>query len=92
MQRWFGRGFGFGGSSTPWPYVGLGWGGLPRCWHDLGAPFVSYSVSREEEKTALKSQAQMLRRWLAEIEKGVKDLEAENERNKGYEEGPAYGP
>jgi hypothetical protein len=24
-------GFGFRGSSPPWPYVGLGRGGLPRC-------------------------------------------------------------
>jgi len=31
--RGFGRGMGFGfrGSSPPWPYVGLGRGGLPRC-------------------------------------------------------------
>jgi hypothetical protein len=26
-----GRGFGFRGSSPPWPYVGVGRGGLPRC-------------------------------------------------------------
>lgn len=81
MQRWFGRDFGFRGSYPPWPYIGLGRGGLPRCWHNLGAPFVPYTVSREEEKTALQSQAQMLRRWLAEIEQRVNDLEAENERN-----------
>jgi len=31
-----GRGFGFRGSSPPWPYVGLGRGGLPRCWYFLG--------------------------------------------------------
>ncbi len=27
----YGRGFGFRGSSPPWPYVGRGRGGLPRC-------------------------------------------------------------
>jgi len=29
----FGRGMGFGfrGASPPWPYVGIGRGGLPRC-------------------------------------------------------------
>lgn len=27
-----GYGFGFRGSSPPWPYVGRGRGGLPRCW------------------------------------------------------------
>ena len=26
-----GMGFGFRGSSPPWPYVGIGRGGLPRC-------------------------------------------------------------
>jgi len=37
-----GMGFGFRGSSPPWPYVGLGRGGLPRCGYFLsgavGAP------------------------------------------------------
>jgi hypothetical protein len=28
----FGRGFGFRGWSPPWPYVGRGRGGFPRCW------------------------------------------------------------
>jgi len=27
----FGRGFGFRGGSPPWPYIGRGRGGLPRC-------------------------------------------------------------
>ena len=27
----YGRGFGFRGTSPPWPYVGRGRGGLPRC-------------------------------------------------------------
>ena len=37
--RGFGRGggwgFGFRGSSPPWPYVGVGRGGLPRCGYFL---------------------------------------------------------
>ena len=37
-----GWGFGFRGSSPPWPYIGLGRGGLPRCGYFLsgaaGAP------------------------------------------------------
>ena len=41
--RGFGRGMGFGfrGASPPWPYVGRGRGGLPRCGYFLsgaGAP------------------------------------------------------
>jgi len=37
--RGFGRrgwGFGFRGSSPPWPFVGIGRGGLPRCGYFLG--------------------------------------------------------
>jgi hypothetical protein len=36
-----GMGFGFRGASPPWPYVGRGRGGLPRCgyfWSGAGAP------------------------------------------------------
>lgn len=34
----FGRGWGFGcrGASPPWPFVGIGRGGLPRCSYFLG--------------------------------------------------------
>ncbi len=34
----FGRGCGFGfrGASPPWPFVGVGRGGLPRCGYFLG--------------------------------------------------------
>ena len=37
MGRGFGRGMGFGfrGSTPPWPYVGIGRGGLPRCGYFL---------------------------------------------------------
>lgn len=38
MPNGFGRGgwgFGFRGSSPPWPYVGRGRGGLPRCGYFL---------------------------------------------------------
>ena len=31
-----GMGLGFRGASPPWPYVGRGRGGLPRCWHFFG--------------------------------------------------------
>ena len=36
----YGYGFGFRGGSPPWPYVGRGRGGLPRCWYPAayGAP------------------------------------------------------
>ncbi|MGQ9546380.1 MAG: DUF5320 domain-containing protein [Dehalococcoidia bacterium] len=45
-----GWGFGFRGSSPPWPYIGLGRGGLPRCGYFLsgagrvpGWPIYGYS-------------------------------------------------
>ncbi len=39
MGRGFrgGMGFGFRGSSPPWPYVGIGRGGLPRCGYFFSA-------------------------------------------------------
>ena len=33
FRRWGGAGFGFRGASPPWPYVGRGRGGLPRCFY-----------------------------------------------------------
>ena len=33
-----GMGFGFRGNSPPWPYVGRGRGGLPRCGYFLNTP------------------------------------------------------
>lgn len=40
-----GMGFGFRGSSPPWPYVGIGRGGLPRCWAygGYGLPATGYA-------------------------------------------------
>lgn len=40
MGRGFrgGMGFGFRGNSPPWPYVGIGRGGLPRCGYLVGDP------------------------------------------------------
>jgi len=42
-------GFGFRGSSPPWPYIGRGRGGLPRCWHPgafTAAPYPLYGGGR----------------------------------------------
>jgi len=35
----YGRGFGFRGASPPWPYVGRGRGGLPRCGAYTAPPY-----------------------------------------------------
>ena len=38
----YGYGFGFRGSSPPWPYIGRGRGGLPRCWYPMAGVAPSY--------------------------------------------------
>ncbi|KUK14616.1 MAG: DUF5320 domain-containing protein [Synergistetes bacterium] len=69
MWGW-GRGFRFRGSVPPWPYIGWGRGGLPRCWYYWGP-----SYTREEELALLKEQADLLRGELELIEERVKKLE-----------------
>jgi hypothetical protein len=48
MGRGFrgGMGFGFRGNSPPWPYIGRGRGGLPRCGYFLDAPGVPGSYQQ----------------------------------------------
>ena len=78
-----GMGFGFRGSSPPWPYVGLGRGGLPRCgYYFRGAVTPTYQPpigarvpSREEELSYLKDQAEVVKSQLDEIESRMRDLE-----------------
>jgi hypothetical protein len=89
-----GMGFGFRGSSPPWPYVGLGRGGLPRCGYFLsgaGAPppwpyqtpatpgYAPYTpeMTKEQELSYLKNQAEAIKEQLGEIESRMLDLEAE---------------
>ena len=47
-----GMGFGFRGSSPPWPYVGRGRGGLPRCGY-----FLSGAAGLSEAWPTLQAQA-----------------------------------
>ena len=84
MYYGYGRGFGFRGSSPPWPYIGRGRGGLPRCWHPgLGGAAVPYAApapywtapTREEELGFLKSQAEATKRQLEDIERRIRELE-----------------
>jgi len=90
-----GMGFGFRGTSPPWPYVGIGRGGLPRCGYFLsgaGAPLpwpyqppTTYgapfagSMTREQELDLLKTEAQALKGQLKEIEARVQELSAKKE-------------
>ncbi|MBC7321173.1 DUF5320 domain-containing protein [bacterium] len=74
----FGRGFGFRGASPPWPYIGRGRGGLPRCWYPglWGVPVYGYpTITKEQELDFLKSQAELLREELNQLEARIKELE-----------------
>jgi len=73
------HGFGFCGTTPPWPYIGRGRGGLPRCAYPgwWGMPGEGRTFSRTEELSFLKSQAEMIRQELARIEERIKELEKE---------------
>jgi hypothetical protein len=83
-------GFGFRGSSPPWPYVGIGRGGLPRCGYFLGGavgaptawpyqqPGVSPQVTREQELDFLKNQAEAIKEQLEQIEARMQQLGSES--------------
>ena len=80
-----GLGVGFRGSSPPWPYVGRGRGGLPRCRYPVAfmtpaywpgsAPYPT-QTTKEQELAFLKETANVTRGQLEEIEARVKELEA----------------
>ena len=80
-----GMGLGFRGSSPPWPYVGRGRGGLPRCAYFFGGaagtpavpgyvPFAP-QIGQEEELGSLKGQAGTLKQQLEQIEARIQELE-----------------
>ena len=73
-----GMGLGFRGSSPPWPYVGRGRGGLPRCSYYPGsrANMLAQGVTSEQEISLLKSQAENIKKELDMVETRIHDLEA----------------
>jgi hypothetical protein len=74
-------GFGFRGASPPWPYVGRGRGGLPRCGYYLSGagatPVTPFTPPTGDELDYLKSQAEALKRQLEQIETRMRQLEDE---------------
>jgi len=74
----YGYGFrhGFSGAVPPWPYVGRGRGGLPRChypgWGICGG---TPRFSKQDELNYLKQRADFLRAELNWIEERMKDLQ-----------------
>jgi len=84
MAYGYGGGFGFRGASPPWPYVGRGRGGLPRCWYPgavMAPPYLpvpqlySAQMTSEQEIDWLKSQAEAIKAELNRVEAGIRDLE-----------------
>ncbi len=75
-----GMGLGFRGSSPPWPYVGRGRGGLPRCSYYFGSRAVTPSdapgTTREQEINSLKNQTESIKKELDMVETRIRDLEA----------------
>jgi len=79
-----GAGLGFRGASPPWPYVGRGRGGLPRCQYPGVASVPHYTpvsphatqMTREQELDFLKGQAEAMKRELNRVEARLRDLEA----------------
>jgi hypothetical protein len=77
-------GFAFRGASPPWPYVGRGRGGLPRCGYYLSgagqfaAPTTPFTPpAGEAELDYLKSQAELIKGQLGQIEARMRQLEDE---------------
>jgi len=78
-----GAGLGFRGSSPPWPYVGGGRGGLPRCQypgvvtfpHSTPASPYATQMTREQELNLLRGQAEAIKRELDQAETRIRDLE-----------------
>jgi len=70
-------GLGFRGSSPPWPYIGRGRGGLPRCSYYPGSQesTAAQSVTREQEINLLKNQAENIKKDLEMVESRIRDLE-----------------
>ena len=79
-----GAGLGFRGSSPPWPHVGRGRGGLPRCQYPGVASFPRYAptlsyatqMTREQELDVLKGQAEAIKAELNQVEARIQDLES----------------
>jgi hypothetical protein len=78
-----GAGMGFRGSSPPYPYIGRGRGGLPRCRYpganlyfgDTALPDYRAQMTNEQELDLLKRQAGDIKKELEKIESRIRDLE-----------------
>jgi hypothetical protein len=87
-NMYYRHGFGFRGASPPWPYIGRGRGGLPRCWYPGVATAFPYApgpmpyapgVTTEQELSFLKEEAEVIRRHMEDIEARIKELETKKD-------------
>jgi hypothetical protein len=82
-----GMGFGFRGSSPPYPYIGRGRGGLPRCQYPgltsyyRETPFPAYSaqMTAKQELDLLKKQASEMKKELDKVESRIHELQVKKE-------------
>jgi hypothetical protein len=80
-----GRGFGFGfrGASGPWPYIGRGRGGLPRCWYPYYPAYLPWDAAYGAPLTsatsleALQNAALAIRDQISHIEARISEIERE---------------
>jgi hypothetical protein len=74
----YGYGFrrGFAGEVPPWPYVGRGKAGMPRCLYPSFFGF--YFSTKQDELNYLKERSRMLKEELEWIEERIKTLETQN--------------
>ncbi|MDD5289113.1 MAG: DUF5320 domain-containing protein [Dehalococcoidales bacterium] len=76
-----GMGLGFRGTSPSYPYIGRGRGGLPRCSYYFGnranIAFAVPGVTKEQEISSLKSQAENIKKELDIIESRIHNLESD---------------
>lgn len=66
---------GFRGFTSPYPYIGIGRGGFPRCAWPGWCGYSPLEITPEEELEYLKKEAEFLRKQLKDIEKRIEELE-----------------
>jgi len=79
-----GMGFAFRGSSPPWPYVGRGRGGRPRCAYYAGGTNIPPGVvatgkTREQELQELHRQSEALTGQLEQLRDRIENLKSETQ-------------
>lgn len=63
----YGCGFRFKGATPPWPYIGFGRGGLPRCWYCREPLY-----KREESLSFLKRELELIEERIKKMEQNEK--------------------